>query len=240
MCLCVTGWGGGAPGVEQWNGQWPPQSYWGGTYAYGNQACGYTQPGNQMKIQQPTQQDGGCMGMVRTDRTPPPPAHQDATPPPAAVEGLKDHGVHQPRIQQYCQAGYTTELPAVVGERGLQLPLGHPVQAQTAHPPPEQAGKLELVAPNVEATASYSVEKATAHQNVISKPQDALPLREQERPCGLPPPEPQQQFLQTKHHNVGQYDRSWEGRRETEGACNRPFGSPARKRRSRWEQPAGQ
>ena len=201
--------------MGQWNGQWPPQStYWTGLYnSCGNQTYGYAEPG-----QQPLQQDIGC---ARPDQTPPPP-HQEATPPsPTAV--VEEHGVHQPRIQQYCHAGYTTQP---VGDRQagyITQPMGDP-------PLPQQVGKLN---PSVEA--SYSEEKA--HQNcTVSTQHSTLPLKDPDKPKGLLPVPPQLQ--QQLEQPVGQYGQSWEGRRETE-CVQQP---PARKRRSRWEeqQPAGQ
>lgn len=202
QCYSV-GWGG-APGVNQWNGQWHSQPYWSGPYCYGNQT--YTHSDNQVQKQVLTQQDG--LGAVaRTDQTPPPTC-QDATPPPAPVEGMKDSGVHQPRIQQYCQTGYTT-VPAVEHRANL------PDQFQ---PHPGQVGKL---APSVQYATSYSAKKTAAHQDNLH---NALPVNEKDAPP------PQSQLLQTESHT----GRPWDGCRESD----RP--SPARKRRSRWEQPAGQ
>jgi len=201
---CTVGWGG--PGVEQWNGRWHSQPYWGsGSYCYNNQP--YTQSDNQVPRQA---LDGLTGGVARTDQTPPP--TQDTTPPPASVEDTK---VHQPRIQQYCQTGYTTELPAVEHRP-------RPPEHQSVSMHPGQEGKL---GPSV--VTSYSEEKTAARQDTLQNP---LPFNER----GGPAP-PSQPLLPSGQH-TDQYSRPWETCKESD----RPTGSPARKRRSRWEQPAGQ
>ena len=222
--MCVTGWAGSA-GVGQWNGQWPPQStYWTGPYNCGNQTYGYAEAG-----QQPLQRDIGC---VRPDQTPPPP-HQEAMPhsPTAVVE---EHGVHQPRIQQYCQAGYGTQP---VGDRQAGYttqPVGDRQAGYTTQPVGELSLPQHTGKSDPSAEASYS--EAKAHQNsTVSTQHNILPLNDPDRPKGLlPVPSQLQQHLEQP---VGQYGQSWEGKRETE-CVQQP---PARKRRSRWEeqQPAG-
>ena len=77
------------------------------------------------------------------------------TPPPASVE---DTRVHQPRIQQCCQTGCTTELPAVE-----HRPRPPEPQSVSMHPGPE--GKL---APGV--LASCSEEKTAARQDTFYNP----------------------------------------------------------------------
>ena len=75
--------------MDQWNGQWPTQP----GYPYNYQ--GYSHPTL-------------SVGVSHADQTPPS-QQQEATPPPPGV--IEEGRVHQPRIQQYSQAGYTTELP---------------------------------------------------------------------------------------------------------------------------------
>ena len=196
--------------MEQWNGQWHPQPFWSSSYCYSNQAYSYTQSDNQVPRQALIQQDGLAGGVARTDQTPPP--TQDTTPPPASVE---DTRVHQPRIQQYCQTGYTTELPAVEHRP-------RPPEPQSVSMHPGQEGKL---APGV--VASYSEEKTASRQDTLHNP---LPFNER----GGPPHGPQPLLPSGPH--TGPYSQPWEACKDS----NRPTGSPARKRRSRWEQPAGQ
>ena len=154
MCVAVlcVGWGSGAS-VDHWNGHWPP-SQWNVPYNNNNQTSyGYAQSGGKW--------ESGGVGVARQDHTPP----QDATPPPpAAVEDLRIH--QQPRIQQYSQTGYTTELPAVP-----QPPLP---REEPANPEP-----------------TYTDNKKTEHGSSPLKEQDGsrgglLPVPEQLVPSHQP------------------------------------------------------
>lgn len=179
--------------MDQWNGQWPPQSnYWSTPYNYGS-----VQP-----VSQSQQQDTGY-SVTTADRTPPPP-RQDATPPPPAAEDSR--GVHQPRIQQYSQTGYPTELPAV------------------AQPPP---------APPLPPSATPTLTVTYAEKKEGSLPTQHSELSVVKKGGGLLPlPDSQPQSQHTVYHQLGsQYGQPWERGRER--ADVQP---PIKKRRSRWEQ----
>ena len=198
--------------MEQWNGQWPPQPYWGGGYNYVNQ--GYAQPATQPGPQQPAQQDSSSVGVARTDQTPPP-ARQDATPPPAAMAEVKGQGLHPPRIQQYSgEAGYTTELSAVGGGQA-------PVQGEQAPPPSE--GALPAGQGTIFPTAGQPRPSLPVEDTVPDRPVEVQPPSMPGGPPGLQPP------LQLHSEQPS-----------GESSAEQLVRPAARKRRSRWEQPTGE
>ena len=114
--------------MDQWNGHWPPQPvYWSSSYNYANQSY-------------PTDVVAQPAPVSRLDKTPPS-QNQDATPPPPPAAAEEDR-LHQPRIQQYSQAGYTTEFPPLgpsqppktSGQQALLSTAGGMQQAEPERP----------------------------------------------------------------------------------------------------------
>lgn len=110
--------------MDQWRGQWPHQhTYWNNTNVDG-QNYGYSNSGAAMT--------------ATSNQTPPPNQLKEATPPSSlAPAGGR---LQQPRIQQYSQAGYTTELAPSQQTDGTQ-PVSQETKTQSLLPlPPQQSG----------------------------------------------------------------------------------------------------